>query len=131
MSRTTIPKARRLPNVFNRAQLIDLFKAVDDADVMLAIVIATFCGLRIGEVCSLKKENIDFERKVIKIVNGKLPGKTLAGHGKDRIVPIPQKILAIFQMRCDYKEGDHLFESTLRADANITSTHLLENIKQL
>ncbi|MBI2148969.1 tyrosine-type recombinase/integrase [Candidatus Woesearchaeota archaeon] len=129
MTRTKIPKAVRLPNVFTKEQLLELFDNIEEADVMLAVILGGFCGLRIGEVCKLRKENIDFGRKQLKVVNGKLPGKTLAGHGKDRVVPIIEKIIPLLKMWCEIKKGDYLFESLSLADQPITQQHLYKKYK--
>ena len=52
-------RGRKLPNVLNKKQLIQLFDAIDDLQVFMGSLIALFCGLRISEVCGLKK--IDFD----------------------------------------------------------------------
>src|SRR3989338_2324181 len=105
MRRSKIPKSRKIPNVFNKDHLISLFNAIESPDVMMASLIGTFCGLRIGEVCRLKKKDIDLTKMLLRVVNGKLPGKSIEGYGKDRVVPIPPKIIPLFQMWMDIKKG--------------------------
>ncbi|MFA4886967.1 MAG: tyrosine-type recombinase/integrase [Candidatus Nanoarchaeia archaeon] len=125
-----IPKARKLPNVFNKEQLLELFKHIEEPDVMLATLLGAFCGLRLGEVCKLRKRDIDFEKKHLRVVNGKLPGKTLAGHGKDRVVPIPSKVVSAIMIWCNLKEGEYLFESIVKADEPIATQHLFRKYKE-
>lgn len=52
------------------------------------------CGLRIGEACSLKSEDVDLERGIITIKDGK--------QGKDRLVPVSQSLL---EYLTSYKEN--------------------------
>lgn len=52
------------------------------------------CGLRIGEACSLKSEDVDLEQGIVTIKNGKL--------GKDRLVPVSQSLLEYLR---SYKEN--------------------------
>ncbi|RLE38009.1 hypothetical protein DRJ17_05275 [Candidatus Woesearchaeota archaeon] len=56
---------RSLPNVFNKKQLIKLFEEIDDTTVFMGCMIALFCGLRISEVCNLKKQDIDLETEKV------------------------------------------------------------------
>ena len=72
---------RSLPNVLNKKQLIKLFEAIDDSHIFMGSMIALFCGLRIGEVCSLKKQDIDLESEKVIVRKGK--------GDKDRVVMLP------------------------------------------
>ena len=60
-------KNRRLPNVFNKKQLIELFTVMEETDIFIACLLALFCGLRISEVCQLKKQDVDLVDSKIKI----------------------------------------------------------------
>lgn len=129
MTRIRIPQSRKIPNVFNKEQLLEIFKNIEEPDIMLAVLLGSFCGLRIGEICNLKKQDIDFSRMQLKVVNGKLPGKTLAGHGKDRVVPIPARIIPLIQMWFNLKNGEYLLESISLAGKPITTQHLFKKYK--
>ncbi len=92
-------KNRKLPNVLNKKQLIELFSVIEESDVFMASLLALFCGLRIGEVCKLKKNQINLVGEKIKIVQGK--------GSKDRYVMIPSTIKPILERwiritECDY-----------------------------
>lgn len=82
-------KNRKLPNVFNKKQLIELFTVIEETDVFMGCLLALFCGLRIGEVCKLKKNDIDLESERIKIVQGK--------GSKDRYVMLPSSIKPLIE----------------------------------
>ncbi len=72
---------RKLPNVFNKKQLLTLFENIDDVQLFMGSLLALFCGLRISEVCNLKKQDVDLESEKIVIRQGK--------HDKDRVVMLP------------------------------------------
>lgn len=80
---------RKLPNIFNKKQLLALFESTDDSDVFMGCFIALFCGLRISEVCNLKKQDIDLESEKVFVRQGK--------GGKDRIVMLPSKIKPLIE----------------------------------
>ncbi|MGV8168488.1 MAG: tyrosine-type recombinase/integrase [Candidatus Nanoarchaeia archaeon] len=77
-------KNRSLPNVFNKKQLIDLFSVIDETDIFLACLLALFCGVRISEVCQLRRRDVDLVDCKIKIVQGK--------GCKDRYVMLPSSL---------------------------------------
>jgi integrase/recombinase XerD len=62
---------RTLPNVLNKKQLIALFENIDDGSVFMGCLMALFCGLRISEVCNLKKQDIDLESEKVYVRQGK------------------------------------------------------------
>src|SRR3989338_8059054 len=128
--RKGMPKSRKLPNVFNKEQLLQLFNNIEEPDVMLGTFLGAFCGLRISEVCNLKRIDIDFSKKHLRVVNGKLPGKTLAGHGKDRVVPIPSKILYLLQVWVSMKNTDYIFESIQNVGAPLTTSQMFRKYKR-
>lgn len=82
-------RGRKLPNVFSKKQLLDLFNVINETDIFMAAMLALFCGLRISEVCSLKKQEVDFNNQKMKIVQGK--------GNKDRYVMLPSKFIPVLQ----------------------------------
>lgn len=82
-------RGRKLPNVLNKKQLLQLFTCIKQTDVFIAALLALCCGLRISEVCSLKKQDIDFGNGRIKIIQGK--------GNKDRYVMLPEKIKPVLE----------------------------------
>jgi integrase/recombinase XerD len=70
----------RLPVIFNRAELRELFKAPALLKHRILLTLVYSAGLRGQEVINLKISDIDFERKTIHIRQSK--------YKKDRIVPL-------------------------------------------
>ncbi|MBT3406286.1 tyrosine-type recombinase/integrase [Candidatus Woesearchaeota archaeon] len=91
-------KERKLPNILNKKQLTSLFTYIKETDVFIACLIALCCGLRISEVCSLRKRDIDFENEKIKVVQGK--------GSKDRYVMLPEKLKPILKKWFRINEKD-------------------------
>jgi integrase/recombinase XerD len=82
-------KNRKLPNIFNKKQLINLFSVIEDSNVFMGCFIALYCGLRISEVCNLKKQDVDIESEKVFVRQGK--------GNKDRIVMLPSKVKPVFE----------------------------------
>ncbi len=78
-------KGRKLPNVFSKKQLVDLFLTIRETEIFVAALLALFCGFRISEICKLRKDDVDLDSERIKVVQGK-------GH-KDRYVMVPSKLV--------------------------------------
>jgi integrase/recombinase XerD len=70
----------RLPIIFNRAELRELFKAPTLLKHRIVLTLVYSAGLRGQEVINLKISDIDFERKTIHVRQSK--------YKKDRIVPL-------------------------------------------
>ncbi|MEA2037894.1 MAG: tyrosine-type recombinase/integrase [Nanoarchaeota archaeon] len=107
-------KNRKLPNVLNKKQLTELFTVIGETDVFMASLLALFCGLRIGEICKLRKNNIDLESEKIKIVAGK--------GNKDRYVMIPANLKTIFEKWLRITEDD--FFIPCNTDKGISENYL-------
>lgn len=75
-------KAKPLPVEVDRQEYIDLLKHTPHLRHKIAFMIAWESDPRISEITNLKKEDIDVEKKMIRINMGK--------NSKDRIVPLPQ-----------------------------------------
>ena len=93
-------RGRKLPNVLNKKQLLKLFGCIEETDIFIAGLLALCCGLRLSEVCSLKKQDIDFENERIKVVQGK--------GSKDRYVMLPQKLKPIIEKWFRVNESEML-----------------------
>lgn len=77
---------------FTQNEIDILFKNIDNFEIVDSILIMIYSGFRIGELLDIKKDDVNIEEHYI--VGGK---KTEAG--KDRLVPISDKIWAMVENR--------------------------------
>lgn len=80
----------KLPYIPTSEEIIKFFSVIDIVKACILFFVQTMFGLRISEVCKLKKCDIDFEKRQIKIRDSKNPNRTKEGYGKDRYVPMPE-----------------------------------------
>ncbi|CAG0970337.1 Tyrosine recombinase XerD [Flavobacteriales bacterium] len=82
-------RTKKLPNVLSKEDVKEILNAPINIKhkAMLSLIYA--CGLRCGELLSLKLNDIDSDRMILHIKNAK--GK------KDRIVPLSEKIVALLR----------------------------------
>ena len=73
---------KRLPVEVNEDEFTDLLSVTKQMRHKVAFLLAWGSGMRLGEILRLMKEDIDLEKKQIRINQGK--------GGKDRIVPTPR-----------------------------------------
>jgi site-specific recombinase XerD len=62
---------KRLPVVFSKYEIKKIFDSVQNNKHRHLLMIAYASGLRVSEVVKLKCENVDFSRKVIRVIAGK------------------------------------------------------------
>jgi integrase/recombinase XerD len=84
---------KKLPEVLNRDQLLGLFRAMHSPKYRALMMTCYAAGLRIGEACRLRPEDIDSARKVIRIRQGK--------GCKERYTLLPQRLLEM--LRCYWR----------------------------
>lgn len=77
---------------FTQSEIDILFENIDNFDIIDSILIMIYSGFRIGELLDIKKSDVNIEEHYI--VGGK---KTEAG--KDRLVPISNKIWKLVENR--------------------------------
>lgn len=82
-------KRRKIPNVFTKEHLVKLFDSIDDPMVGVACTVSLFCGLRIAEVSRLRWDDIDIDKRELKVVCGK--------GSKDRYSHIPEQVIPILR----------------------------------
>lgn len=126
----TFPNKQRLPNVLNKEQLLKLFDIITEPDLMIACMIATFCGLRKGEVVNLKVSDIDLVKGHLKIVDSKNPKRNKTGYGKDRYNKIPYDLIKPLKLWLEIV-GDkrYLFPSTDIPDWHMCDKHMFRKYK--
>lgn len=93
-----------LPQILDSKRIATVISGIRNPKHKLAMSLVYACGLRVSEVAALEAKNLDFERGVIQIKNGK--------GGKDRVVMIPGSLETPIQdyLAC-YKPNRYLFES--------------------
>jgi len=79
----------RLPDILTPTEIVQLLQAVRSLKHRVVIMLAYGAGLRIGEVCSLQVGDIDSQRMVIHVHDGK--------GGKDRYVMLSERLLAVLR----------------------------------
>lgn len=96
-------KESRLPEVLSKEEVQKIISATENIKHKAILSLIYSCGLRIGEVISLKIKDLDKERKLIKIVQAK--GK------KDRYVTYSDKLKFLLRKYYDvWKPKEFLFE---------------------
>ncbi|MCI4367949.1 MAG: tyrosine-type recombinase/integrase [Thermoplasmata archaeon] len=102
-------RPERLPHYLSEEETHRLFDAVKDSSRDSAILhILAFCGLRVGELCHLALEDVEFERNILHVRSGKgdkdrevvledrtraaidryLTERALSGEGNSRLIPV-------------------------------------------
>jgi site-specific recombinase XerD len=76
---------RKIPVIISREEVRLLLSKVQVADYQLCLELIYACGLRIGEAVKIKICDLDGERRILTIRNGK--------GAKDRTVPIPESMI--------------------------------------
>ena len=93
---------RKLPIVFSVDEIQKLFDACTNIKHRAILALMYSTGLRVGEVISLRIENVDSSRMVINIQDGK--------GGKDRQVMLNQNLLDLLRdYYLEYKPKEYLF----------------------
>ena len=77
---------------FTEKEIQRLFEVKNNMEYVDTILIMIFTGLRIGELLTLKSDNIDLENRTI-------TGGIKTEAGKNRIIPISKKILPLIERR--------------------------------
>lgn len=109
-------KGKSLPRVHSSQDVTSIITALSNAKHSLIMMLVYGCGLRLGEVCILKPEDIDLERKVIWIRKAK--GR------KDRMVMLDETLIpyvsswlkdgcGVTYLFEGYRPGNHLSKRTV------------------
>ena len=108
---------RRLPNVFNKKQLISLVDNINNPFILMAVFGAFTFGLRISEVVKLRKTDFNFEDKKIKITKSKFDRDRYIDIIKDEWVSIYRKWFNLT------KNSDYVFPRDISGEP-ISKMHL-------
>ena len=94
----------RIGNIFTDEEIEKLWKYVEVNNWIDVILIMIYTGYRIGEIVSIKKENVDLE-------NGLIKGGNKTKKGKNRIVPIREEIYELVQKRYMTSKTNYLVDN--------------------
>ncbi len=95
-------KDRKLPDVLDKEEVFRILKETKNLKHKTILTLIYACGLRIGELLSLKIEDIDGKRMQVKIRNAK--------GSKDRYVPLPENVRGLLRTYYkNYKPNKYLF----------------------
>lgn len=103
----------KLPDMLTKEQLVKLFENMYIPKCSIACFMALMCGLRIREICSLEVQDIDLQRRQIKVKDSKNPRRKQQGdYGKDRIIPFPEAATNSIKKWLSIIEGGKYFISS-------------------
>ena len=98
---------KKLPQILNEDEVLRLFSMIYNPQHKLQLKLLYYCGLRISEMLSLKKQDLDLKLEILKVVQGK--------GNKDRLVPIPKPLLQDLKAYVDGRhDQDKLFNTSVR-----------------
>jgi len=119
-------KDKKLPIVFSLQEVGKIISAADNLKHQLLLMITYSAGLRVGEVINLKFNDIDFERKMIRIISGK--GR------KDRYTILSDVVIERLRIYSETASGIWVFSGqggdkplTIRAAEKIFEKALLKS----
>jgi integrase len=78
-------KEKKLPKVMSQQEVKTLLEATENLKHQTAFMMSYSCGMRVSEVANMRLQDIDSDRMVITIRQGK--------GAKDRIAPLSEKLL--------------------------------------
>ena len=96
-------KARKLPEVLSKEEVIDLLTAVRNLKHRFLLSLVYSCGLRIGEALNLRLTDLDTTRKFMHVRHAK--------GAKDRFIPLSDRTLEkLRDYLRTYRPKDYIFE---------------------
>lgn len=96
-------KPKMLPNVLSKEEIEKILKSTKNIKHKAALSLIYACGLRRSELLNLKINDVDSKRKLLIIRKAK--------GSKDRIAPLPEKIIVLLRAYyVEYKPEVFLFE---------------------
>ena len=103
----TLPKVNDARDrILSKSEYTSLLESCRDSHLNILediVVFAYSTGARQGEILRLKKEHIDFEKKLILFIDTK--------NGENRMIPAPDNVLKILKK---YRFGSHVFNIKAR-----------------
>jgi len=103
LSLPSIKKNKTLPDILSIEEIRKIIENTTNLKHKLIIKLLYGTGLRVSEIVSLKKKDLDFESGLIHV--------KLAKGKKDRFVKIPESLISDLEKYCDLDSSKYLFES--------------------
>jgi integrase/recombinase XerD len=95
-------KEHKLPVVLSKYEVEGILNSLDNSKHRLVLEVVYGLGLRVSEVVNLKQNDIEFERKMVRIENSK--------GGKDRYVMLPESLIESLKSYIQLNPGKYLFQ---------------------
>jgi site-specific recombinase XerD len=115
-------KAQRIPELLTRSEVWQIIHACANGKHRMMLLTCYGCGLRVGELVRLKVQQIDGERRLLRIEQGK--------GAKDRMVVLSTGLLN--QLRhswCRYRPGLWLFPNSNTPNVHLSITSIQRAFK--
>ncbi|MGB0896896.1 MAG: tyrosine-type recombinase/integrase [Flavobacteriaceae bacterium] len=107
-------KQKKLPRVIDAELLANKIKAITNLKHRAILQLGLSCGLRISEVINLKWENLDRNRNILKVVNGK--------GGKDRSTILNNDMIDVLDIYWKkYKSIEYVFNGQFKKQYSSSS----------
>lgn len=99
-------KRKRKPNVLTPEDIKRTLRCVCKTRYRIAFTLIYACGLRVSECNRLRRQDIDFDRETVRVIDSK--------GNKDRYVPIPTKVIEMLKhiVETNRKKSDILFQNS-------------------
>ena len=96
-------RPRKLPTVLSSEEVMRFLAAIPDGKMRTVLITAYAAGLRVFEVVALRVSDIDNQRMVLRIAEGK--------GGKERLVMLSPKLLGLLRAywKAEHPRGEWLF----------------------
>lgn len=109
----------KIPEVSEPEMLEKLFEQMANPKFFVASLLGFFCGMRIGEVCRLKHQDVNLKNMTLKVVQGKF--------SKDRIIPIPGQLKEVVEAHMEiYKDVEYMFPSRIKESPHVCSRQVTQ-----
>jgi len=100
---------RKLPQVLSAKEVLSILNALINKKHKAILYLVYSSGLRVSEVANLKVNNLDYDRQMIRIVQGK--GR------KDRYSVLSEKAIKVLDVYMkEYKPSEWLFEGQIKTN---------------
>ena len=108
-------KEKYRSRAYTAEQLATLLDAAKDTPLYLPVLLASSCGLRRGECCGLRWDDVDFENRTLRVRNslsysgaGKAELQSVKTQQSERAVRLPDKMLELLLSTSAQQAADKL-----------------------